>query len=132
MFANIYMNILGRYVMERLHLPIFIYVDDFVIFCYDREWLKQCIMWIDDFLWDKLNLRLHKRKKYLQLHSNGYRFVGGVVKPYRMYINNNIKRNFYLNLNDNDKFISYWGLMSHYKTYNIRKIIWHLLLETNK
>lgn len=132
MFANIYMNVLGRYVMERLHLPIFIYVDDFVIFCYDREWLKQCIRWIDDFLWDRLNLRLHKRKKYLQLYGNGYKFVGGVIKPYRMYINSNIKRKFYLNLDDNDKFISYWGLMSHYKTYNIRKIIWHLLLETTR
>lgn len=58
-------------------------------------------------------------------------------KDYKMtigkdVINNNIKRKFYLNLDDNDKFISYWGLMSHHKTYNIRKIIWHLLLEMTR
>lgn len=43
-----------------------------------------------------------------------------VVKPYRKYIPNEIKYKFYLNLDSNDKFISYWGLMSHFKTYNIK------------
>lgn len=121
MFANVYMNVFGRYVINRLHLPISIYVDDFIIFCHDKEYLKQCVRWIDDFLQNKLHLSLHKRKKYLQWYGNGYKFVGGVVKPFRVYISNNIKWRFYFNLDDRDKFISYWGLMNHFRSYNIRK-----------
>ena len=132
MFANVYMNVLGLYVLNKLHIPIFIYVDDFIIFCFDREILKQDIKWIEQFLMNKLGLRLHKGKRYLQHFTKGYRFVGGVVKPYRTYITNEIKYRFYNNLDDNSKFISYCGLMGHHKTYNIRKNIWHLILEMTK
>lgn len=127
MFANIYMNILGIYVIEKLYLPIFIYVDDFIIFCYDREWLKKCIKWIDVFLKNNLNLKLHKKKRYIQYYGNGYKFVGSIIKPYRLYISNNIKQKFYFNLDDNSKFISYWGLMGHFKTYNIKKMIFNII-----
>lgn len=128
MFANIYMNVLGKYARDTLKLPIFIYVDDFVIFFDNCISFKTTIKNIKQLLYENLGLRLHKEKRYYQHYSKGYKFVGGIVKPYRKYIPNEIKHKFYLNLDNNDKFISYWGLMSHFKTYNIRKMILWLLV----
>lgn len=128
MFANVYMNELGKYVEKAFGLSIFIYVDDFVVFFEKGVSLKAVINGIEQFLKEVLGLKLHENKRYFQHCSKGYKFVGGIVKPYRKYIPNEIKYKFYLNLDNNDKFISYWGLMKHYKTYNIKKIILWLLI----
>lgn len=126
MFANLYMNEFGKYV-NSLGLPIFIYVDDFAIFSYDRHYLKTVIRKCEIFLREELKLTLHPRKRYFQHCYDGYKMVGGVVKPFRLYISNNIKEKLYNNLNSKEKIISYLGLMKHFNTYNLKIIMFFIL-----
>ena len=49
--------------------------------------------------------------------------VGGVVKPFRKYISNRIKKSLFINLNDNDKLISYTGIMKHFNALNVKRMI---------
>lgn len=127
MFANLYMNELGKYVISN-GLPIFIYVDDFAIFSYDKEHLKQIVRECELFLSNKLGLALHRRKRYMQHCFNGYKMVGGIVKPFRLYITNNTKEKLFKNIGSKDKTISYLGLMKHFKAYNIKIYIFLLLI----
>lgn len=125
MFANLYMNEFGKYV-NSLGLPIFIYVDDFAIFSYDKEYMKTVIRKCDKFLSEQLKLTLHPKKRYLQHCYNGYKMVGGIVKPFRLYVSNNIKEKLYGNLDSREKIISYLGLMRHFNTHNIKIIIFFI------
>lgn len=127
MFANLYMNEFGRFVISK-GLPIFIYVDDFAIFSHDKDYLKAIIRQCEAFLKQRLELVLHSKKRYLQHCYNGYRMVGGIIKPFRLYISNNIKESLYKSLDINSKVISYLGLMGHFNTYNVKLTIYHILL----
>jgi len=90
---------------------------------------------------DKLFLKLHPKKIYLQHFSKGVNFLGTVIKPYRIYIKNQVKGNFYkkiqywnkflaekqgkLNKEDCSQFLSsinsYLGILKHYATYKLRR-----------
>lgn len=93
-----------------------------------------------EYLKTNLLLELHPNKIYFQHFSKGVKFLGTIIKPHRIYIQNRIKGNFYkeikrwnnligqkegLSKRDFEKFLasmnSYLGLMKHYNTYRLRK-----------
>ena len=112
------------------------YVDDFVIVHNDKEFLKNIVPKIREFLSANLHLKLHPRKVYLQHFNKGVRYLGVVVKPYRKYIVNRTYGNLYDRISalndiveqkpptkaDRRLFVSsinsYLGIMKHYATYN--------------
>ena len=134
-FANVYLNELDHFVTETLGFEYYIrYVDDFLIVSNDKEKLKDSIEKIELFLSEKLHLKLHPRKRYLQHYTKGVKIIGGLIKKGRKYIGNRTVHNLRAKLikdfnkpdeNKVDDLVcsvnSYLGFMIHYCTFNIRK-----------
>ena len=117
------------------------YVDDIVIAHEDKEYLKSIIPILREYLQNQLSLELHPDKVYLQYFSRGVNFLGTVIKPYRIYIQNRVKGNFYRKIRYWNNFLSrkghqltgadakqflssinsYLGIMKHYHTYKLRR-----------
>jgi len=94
--ANFYMHQFDVFVTKKLEIQYYgRYVDDFVILHKDKEYLKQLIPTLSNFLLTCLQLTLHPKKIYLQHYSKGVKFLGTVIKPNRIYIANRTKGNFY-------------------------------------
>lgn len=140
LFGNVYLNDFDHFVKRDLKIKYYgRYVDDFVMVAKDKSCLKEAIPEIKKYLNDKLKLTLHPHKMYLQHFSKGVKYLGAVIKPYRIYIANRTKGNFYRALeaqnrivsdhkptdDEKNRFISimnsYLGIMKHCKTYKIRK-----------
>ena len=146
-FANFYLNRLDKFVTEELGFEYYgRYVDDFVLVHKDKKVLLEARKKIDLFLLEKLKLKLHPQKFYLQHYHKGVRFIGAVIKPNRIYIGNRAKNNLYQkiyawlpqmaqNISQTLKYLqnfsscinSYFGLMRNYNTYNLRSKILKLL-----
>ena len=141
-FANFYMHWFDAFVTKELGIKYYgRYVDDFIILHGDKDFLKNLIPKFSEFLHSTLQLTLHPKKIYLQHYSKGVKFLGTVIKPNRIYIANRTKGNFYLAIHkqneiiklrkpmkeDIDRFLSsmnsYLGILIHYKTYRVRRII---------
>jgi len=141
-FANFYMDEFDHFVKKDLGIKYYgRYVDDFILVHEDKEYLKCLIAQIRDFLKQKLHLTLHPKKIYLQSYKKGVKFLGTVIKPHRIYIGNRTKGNFYNTIEKHNKIVragkptkkekeqfiscmnSYLGIMKHYKTYQLRKLI---------
>ncbi|MBD9165435.1 reverse transcriptase domain-containing protein [uncultured Parabacteroides sp.] len=142
LFSNIYLTPFDNYVKRTLGVKYYgRYVDDFFLVHEDREVLKALIPKLRDYLWDTMNVRLHPKKIVLQHYSKGVEFLGAVVKPGRIYIQNRAKRKFASemyywekDLGDNrappdHRFLigmrasvnSYLGIMQHFCSHNIKK-----------
>ena len=86
-FANVYLNDLDQFVKHVLKARYYgRYVDDMVLMHNDPHVLNEWYQKIDDFLQEKLMLRLHPAKKQLNKIETGIHFVGFVIKPYRTYL----------------------------------------------
>lgn len=139
-FANFYLNPFDHFIKTTLNIRYYgRYVDDFVIVHPNKEFLKSLIPKIKDYLRDELHLQLHPNKIYLQHFSKGIKFLGVIIKPYRIYIAHRTKGNFYQAIQEQNKIArdhkptkeeqaaflssmnSYLGILKHYKTYNLRK-----------
>ncbi len=143
LFGNIYLNEFDHFIKCTLKCEYYgRYVDDMVIVHNDKEYLKSIIPIIRQYLHDELNLTLHPKKIYLQHYAKGVSFLGAVLKPYRMYIRNGTKGNFYskichwnhLLMAEGDvgflekyggEFVasmnSYLGCLGQYNTYKLRR-----------
>ena len=79
-FANIYLNELDQFVKRGLRSKYYFrYADDFVIL---GEGERELSVWraaIDEFLHNKLALRLHGRKTFIVKHGRGIDFCGYVL-----------------------------------------------------
>ena len=140
-FANLYLHELDVFMKKELKIRYYgRYVDDFVLIHEDKEYLKIAIGRIREFLSDRLHLRLHPKKIYLQHYSKGVKFLWAYIKPYRTYIVNRTKGNFYstireintllsntesLNKSEMDMILSrvnsYLGALWHHNNYRLRK-----------
>lgn len=144
MTGNFFLSPLDHLITEQWDVPLYgRYVDDMVLVHSSREHQLSVRERIREWLATN-GLTLHPRKMYLQHYSKGVPFVGGVVKPGRMYISNRTVGYFYDTLarynrlaqepgyveTHGEEFVasvnSYLGQMKHFATYNIRK---RLLLE---
>ncbi|MEK6882995.1 MAG: RNA-directed DNA polymerase [Nanoarchaeota archaeon] len=76
-FANVYLSELDYFIKHELKAKYYIrYVDDFVILHNSKEQLKSWKIKIDNFLKDKLKLKLHPDKSKIISLSRGIDFVG--------------------------------------------------------
>lgn len=143
LFSNVYLNELDHYVKCQLKCKYYgRYVDDFVIVHPDKDYLKSLIPILSTYLSTTLHLTLHPKKIYLQHCTKGAKFLGAIIKPYRIYIGNRSKGNFYKTIKDWNKFVenqpnneigqlqlkqfvtsinSYLGILKHFNTYKLRK-----------
>ena len=88
-FANIYLNEIDQFAKHQLKIKYYLrYVDDLLLLSQNT---KQLIEWknkIDDFLWNKLEIKLHPKKQVLQSIYKGANFIGFIVKPRHTFIRN--------------------------------------------
>jgi hypothetical protein len=141
-FANFYMDSFDHFIKHDMGVKYYgRYVDDFVLFHQDMNYLKSIIPVISNFLLAKLDLSIHPGKIYLQHYSKGVKFIGAVIKLNRIYIASRTKGNFhdaivrYSELSIDHKpaddeissFLSsmnsYLGIMKHYQSYGLRRRI---------
>jgi RNA-directed DNA polymerase len=140
-FANFYLDVFDHFIKHDLGIRYYgRYVDDWVIVHQDKTYLQSLIPRLNKFLKEELRLNIHPKKIYLQHYTKGVTFLGAVIKPGRIYINNRTKGNFFKSIQQwNEQIIekkklddkellsfqsainSYLGLMKHYQTYHIRK-----------
>lgn len=81
-FANVYLNELDQFVKRKLKAKYYLrYVDDLVLLSQDLTQLREWRDKINQFLKEKLKLRLHPNKQILKSVYTGINFVGYVVKP---------------------------------------------------
>lgn len=77
--AVYYLNDLDHYIKEKLRIKYYVrYMDDFILFHEDREYLKYCLGEIEKKL-AEVKLKLNKKTQILEIHHGfcflGYRFV---------------------------------------------------------
>lgn len=135
-FANFYLNFLDHYITDDLNFEYYgRYVDDFIILCHDKNKLLKSINLIEKFLKDKLHLKLHKKKRYIQHYTKGVSFIGNFIYINRLYIINRTKGQLFFKLKKfynypinkenieklNAIINSYLGFMRYVQSYKIRK-----------
>jgi len=141
-FANVYMSSLDHFIKHQLGIKYYgRYVDDFVLVHSNKTYLKRLTPIIASFLKTELHLKLHPKKIYLQHYSKGVNYIGGFIKPNRIYVSKRTKGNFYDAIHNQNKLIentinpnnaekqlflssmnSYLGILGHYKSYKLRKL----------
>jgi len=152
LFGNVYLNEFDHFIKNKLGYKYYgRYVDDLVITCQNKEYLKSAIPLLREYLRNELLLELHQNKIYFQHFSRGVNFLGTVIKPYRIYIRNRIKGNFYRKIQYWNNLLSdetaeftkeilrqflssmnsYLGIMKHYNTHKIRKKMLNQILSIN-
>ena len=131
LFSNVYLNALDQYVKRNLRVKHYgRYVDDFYIVCKDKKRLHEVIPLISQFLEKELHLEIQKGKTIIRSSKQGTDFLGGFIKPYRTYVSNHSLRRMRRKLSERLSNLcevcpmptinSYLGILSHYKSYNIR------------
>ena len=140
-FANIYMSMFDRWIVERLGTEgrYGRYVDDFIIMHKDKDFLLGLAEESKVWLSKNLNLAMHPRKMSVQQVGKGVRFTGVFIKgdclyPSKRLVEGTFKlaaewkeregvklKDFVRRMN------SRLGLMIHYKSYNLRRRIWRTL-----
>jgi RNA-directed DNA polymerase len=84
--GNIYLNDLDFFCRNTLKIPhYFRYVDDILIFGNSNLELKDILKKITYFLQENLSLTLNNSKTIIQPLHNGVKFVGHIIKPFRIY-----------------------------------------------
>ncbi len=83
--ANVYLNELDHFIRHTLKAKAFVrYMDDFIIFSNDTEYLKYCWAETARFLEEKLFLKLNS-KTFIGSTSQGFEFVGyRIFKDYKI------------------------------------------------
>lgn len=75
-FALIYLNDLDHYIKEKLHVKHYVrYMDDFVLFSPNKEFLKDCKSKIEQKLVEEYRLQLNPKTKISPM-KNGLDFLG--------------------------------------------------------
>ena len=107
------------------------YMDDTLCFIRDKAAFLRELPAIERELKEELNITLHPRKRNLQHYTKGWKMVGGKGKNGRLYASDRTLRrlgakvHYLCSVHNTEKMIatinSYFGLMSHFSTYNVRR-----------
>ena len=141
-FGNIYLNDFDHWVKTDLGIKYYgRYVDDMYFMHNDKDFLKQCILKVQEKM-QTYGMLIHPKKIYLQHYTKGLEFLGRYIKPYRSYISNRTKNNFVKLIEKINKTIvlepkeltengvlhyflcrinSYWGLFIKANSYSFLK-----------
>lgn len=130
LFSNIYLNVFDQYIKRILHCKHYgRYVDDFYIISKDKQFLHKVIKQASIFLKQNLYLDVQQGKTQIKDIKYGVEFLGAYLKPYRRYISNSTLRRIKQKINNEnyksqqqkiDSINSRLGILSHYKTHNIK------------
>lgn len=122
-FANIYLNILDKYVKKVLKCRFYVrYNDDFVIVGESFEKLEQVRDKIALFVREKLLLDIPLEKTNIRKISWGVDFLGFIILPKAVLLRNKTKNKMYLNINLQN-IHSYFGILKHCNSYNLKRKI---------
>ena len=103
LFGNVYLNDFDHWMKKEMGFRYYgRYVDDFFVMCRDKQRLLNVLPEIARYLKEKEELILHPDKTKIKKDRDGFLFLGVVIKPYRRYIANRTKGNFYQK-------IQYWN-----------------------
>jgi hypothetical protein len=113
----------------------------------DKNLLKEIIPSLQNELF-KVGLKIHPNKIILVNADKGIQFLGQIIKPYRNYVSNRIKNNFYQAIKKINKIMaevpqfswqqlceirailnSYLGILKHAETFNLRKTMLGRLIK---
>jgi len=121
-FAIFYLNDLDHFIKEKLHIKYYIrYMDDFILFHPDKEYLKYCLEEIKKEV-AKVNLELNDKTKIISIKDGlnflGYRFI---IKNNKLLviINRQTKKRIIRKLNhlEKKKPDNYLSVLASYKGY---------------
>jgi len=122
-FANIYLNILDKYVKKELKCRFYIrYNDDFVIFSESFEKLEEIRNKIILFIKDKLLLDIPLEKTSIRKIAWGIDFLGFTILPKAILLRNKTKNKMYENISLKN-IHSYFGILEHCNTHNLKRKI---------
>ena len=128
LLVNIYMNEFDQFVKRELKVKYYIrYADDFVIFSEDKEFLKNVLIKMEEFLENNLKLKMHPDKVFIKTLYSGVDFLGWVNFPNHRVLRTATKRRMFRNLKLNDykeeSVNSYLGMLLHGDGYKLGRII---------
>lgn len=118
------------------------YVDDFYVLARDKKDILSAIPDMRKFLKEKVGVKLHPDKVYIQHYTKGCKFTGSVVKRERTYIGNTTVANIRKRISELNEWAeggrepcleeiehfaccinSYFGFLKHHKTYAIKRAV---------
>lgn len=122
-FANIYLNILDKYVKNELRCRFYVrYNDDFVIVSEFSEKLKEIRTKILLFVKEKLLLGIPLEKTSIRKINWGIDFLGFTILPKAVLLRNKTKNKIYTNISLKNAY-SYFGILKHCNSYNLKRKI---------
>lgn len=138
-FANMFLDKLDWFVKKRLRIKhYFRYADDFAIVDQDPEYLERLIILMEEFLNEKLDLKLHPQKVEIRKFSRGVDFLGYIILPYYITLRTKTKRRMFRKIEENkiklgknlisrDSFEqsmqSYYGMLKHCSSHKLKREI---------
>ena len=130
LLSNVYLNDFDQFMKRDLGCRHYgRYVDDSYVVSSDYDWLLSIVPKVREFLADHLHLELHMGKLHIMECGYGAEFLGGFIKPYRIYISHAALQRMTttlraLDMKDREhvwrSVNSYLGVLSHYASYNLR------------
>ncbi|MFA7653449.1 MAG: reverse transcriptase/maturase family protein [Candidatus Magasanikbacteria bacterium] len=135
LFANVYMNEFDQFIKHDLKVKYYArYTDDFIIISTDRNYLRDILTPITNYLNDRLKLSLHPKKVSIRKCQQGVDFLGYVVRPHHLLVRNKTKQRMFRKLKDkatlfrdeqiddyslSQSLQSYLGALSHASAYHL-------------
>ena len=127
LFCNIYMNEFDQFIKHILKVKYYIrYADDFMILDQDKQYLENLIPIMGTFLQRNLKLQIHPGKIFIKTLASGMDFLGWIHYFDHRILRTITKRRMFKRLRNNtnpQSIQSYFGMMSHGNTYNIKSMI---------
>ena len=144
LFANIYLNEFDQFIKHKLKVKCYIrYCDDFVILSNSKEYLRDLIFIVDNFLKSNLKLLLHPDKIEILRYHKGIDFLGYLVFPHYRILRVKTKRRIIKSIEEKETELktskitkdyfnqivqSYLGVLKHCNSYKIKKDIFNKFL----
>lgn len=127
LLVNVYMNEFDQFVKRILKVKFYIrYADDFIILHESKDYLKNLLPKLSEFLLTRLMLALHPDKVFIKTLASGMDFLGWVSFPYHRVLRTSTKCRMFRKLRQNPKkevTASYLGMLGHGDGYGLAESI---------
>ncbi len=128
LLVNIYMNEFDQFVKRRLKIKHYVrYADDFVFLSEDKDYLKDVLVRVGEFLRSELHLSLHPDKVSISTFAAGVDFLGWVHFPDHRILRSATRKRMFRNIEQKEgkeeTVQSYLGLLSHGNAYKLSVMV---------
>lgn len=131
-FANIYLDLLDRYIKKELRFRYYVrYNDDFVIISSSNKKLQLARESITVFVKRKLLLDIPFEKTSIRKISWGVDFLGYTILPTAVLLRNKTKSKMLANVNFQNV-DSYFGILTHCNSFNLKQKTLFVCLERKR